>query len=195
MAARLRLRRLRLDDVDACARIVSDDPLWRRYGLTMPRARAAFRRALAAGRRAPAAGRHDDTPPTSEVVVASDGRRVLGFIWYRVAGTFDHSGYIRWVAVAGDARGRGVGARLLAHAERRIFRQGPNAFLMVSHFNRRAQAFYRRTGYTKVGEIPDYVVPGVTEYLFRKTHGPIAARRRARARRAETIETRRRDHT
>jgi len=65
----------------------------------------------------------------------------------------------------------------MEYAEARIFRRGPNVFLLVSGFNRRAQAFYRRQGYTKVGAIPDYVVPGITEYLFRKTRGPIAGPR------------------
>lgn len=102
---------------------------------------------------------------------------VVGFVWFRTEGTFHHSGYVRWVAVAPQARGSGVGRRLMEYAEARIFRRGPNVFLLVSGFNRRAQAFYRRQGYTRVGAIPDYVVPGITEYLFRKTRGPIAGPR------------------
>ncbi|MDR7513025.1 MAG: GNAT family N-acetyltransferase, partial [Armatimonadota bacterium] len=104
---------------------------------------------------------------------ARAGRRVLGFVWFCRTGTFARSGYIRWIAVAPDARGAGVGRRLVAHAERRILAAGPNVFLLVSEFNTAARAFYRRLGYREVGRIPDYVVPGVAERLLRKTTGPI----------------------
>jgi ribosomal protein S18 acetylase RimI-like enzyme len=93
---------------------------------------------------------------------------VVGFIRYLTAGTFSHSGYVRAVAVAPAEQGGGVGAALLAHAERRIFRRANDVFLLVAHFNRRAQTFYRRNGYTKVGELKNYVVPGINEYVYRK---------------------------
>lgn len=164
----VRIRRLRAADVEACAHIVADDPLWRRYGLTLVRARRAFRRVLAAARRGGAGAL-----AAGDVAVASSGGAVLGFVWFRREGTFHHSGYVRWLAVAPAARGQGVGVALLRHAEERIFRRGPNVFLTVSHFNRRAQAFYRRQGYARVGALPDYVVPGITEILMRKTRGPL----------------------
>ena len=71
-----------------------------------------------------------------------------------------------------------VGTALMRHAEAHIFRTGPNVFLTVSHFNRRAQAFYRARGYRKVGDLPAYVVPGITEVLYRKTRGAIRLRAR-----------------
>lgn len=170
------VRRMRAEDVEVCARIVAADPLWRRYGVTLPGARRSFRRALAAQRGRVAAG-------TAELAVACEDRRVVGFVWFRVEGTFHHSGYVRWIAVAPAARGRGIGERLMRHAEERIFRVGPNVFLTVSDFNTRAQAFYRRLGYARVGALTDYVVPGVTEWLYRKTLGPIDSARRAASRR------------
>jgi ribosomal protein S18 acetylase RimI-like enzyme len=154
--------------VDACARIVADDPLWQRYGLTFARARTVIRGALP--RRAGRGAR-----PGGQFAVARVGGEIAGFVWFRPEGTFHHSGYIRWIGVAPAARGRGVGRRLMAYAEDRVFRSGPNVFLLVSDFNRRAHAFYRRQGYTRVGAIPDYVVPGITEYVFRRTRGPIAS--------------------
>jgi ribosomal protein S18 acetylase RimI-like enzyme len=102
---------------------------------------------------------------------------VVGFVWFHEGGTFHHSGYVRWIGVAPQAQRSGVGRRLMAYAEARILRRGPNVFLLVSDFNRRAQAFYRRQGYTRVGAIPDYVVSGITEYLYRKTQGPIGGNR------------------
>ena len=112
-----------------------------------------------------------------DVAVALAAARVLGFIWFRPDGTFHHSGYVRWVAVTPDARGRGVGERLMRHAEERIFEEGPNVYLLVSDFNAKAQAFYRRLGYVRVGALPDYIVPGITERLYRKTRGPILNQR------------------
>lgn len=165
----VKIRRMRAGDVDSCARIVAADPLWQRYGVTLPSARRTFGRALAQTAR----GR-DAVRTAGEVAVATLAGRVLGFIWYRLDGTFHHSGYIRWLAVVPEARRRGVGRRLVRYAEARIFRQGPNVFLTVSDFNTAARRFYERLGYAEVGAIGDYVVPGITERLFRKTRGPIA---------------------
>ncbi len=171
--AGVQIRRLRAVDVPACAAIIGGDPLWRRYGLTPERVGRVIRRALAARR-----GGRQAARVAGEIVVARQGKRVVGCIWFRLDGTFHHSGYVRSVAVASQARGRGVGARLMRYAEERIFREGPNVFLTVSDFNVRAQAFYRRLGYAQVGAIPDYVVPGIPERLYRKTRGPILTRRR-----------------
>jgi [ribosomal protein S18]-alanine N-acetyltransferase len=155
---RVPIRPLTATDVDVCAQILVDNPLWRRYGVTLARARTSIRGAL---RVAPGL-------PGEEFAVAHRRGVVVGFIGYLLAGTFSHSGYVRVVAVTPSEQGGGVGAALLAHAERHIFRRAADVFLLVSHFNRRAQAFYRRNGYTKVGEIRDYVVPGITEYIYRK---------------------------
>ena len=167
------VRRMRAEDVETCARIVAGDPLWHRYGVTLPGARRSFRRALAGAHR----GR-SGTRAAGEIAVACEGRRVVGFVWFRLEGTFHHSGYVRWIAVAPASRSHGVGERLMRHAEDRIFREGPNVFLTVSDFNTKAQAFYRRLGYARVGRLADYVVPGITEYLYRKTRGTASRRRR-----------------
>ena len=169
MAGRLTVQRLRSDDVESCARIVAGDPLWQRYGVTLPRARRVLRRALAQAAGSAAAR------AAGEIAVARAGGRPVGFVWFRREGTFHHSGYLRWIAVAPDARGRGVGERLMRYVETRVFRTGPNVFLLVSDFNRVAQAFYRQLGYTEVGALPDYIVRGITERLYRKTQAPIGA--------------------
>jgi ribosomal protein S18 acetylase RimI-like enzyme len=168
--ARVVVRRLRPEDIEPCARIIAGDPLWRRYDVALPRARRVLRQALAASRRGGPAAR-----AAGECAVAHWRGQVAGFVWFRLDGTFHHSGYVRWIGVAAVARGRGVGQRRMRYAEERIFRAGPNVFLLVAEFNASAHAFYRRLGYQKIGAIPDYVVPGVTERVYRKTRGPIAA--------------------
>jgi len=172
---RVRIHRLQPADIDACADIVAGDPLWRRYGMTRARAARAFRRALAVSGGGPGPR---GLSLGAEIAIARHRGQVVGFIWFRLDGTFDHSGYVRWIAVAPDSRARGIGRALMRYAEERIFRKGPNVFLMVSEFNRRAQGFYKRQGYIKVGAVDDYIVSGITERLYRKTRGPIMAQRR-----------------
>jgi ribosomal protein S18 acetylase RimI-like enzyme len=154
------IRPMRATDVDACAALMLATPLWIEYRVTPARARAIF--ADAAG--GSSAGR-----------VAEEDGRVVGFVVYRLRGTFVHSGYILDVGVAADAQSRGVGTLLMDAAETEILRHGPNVFLLVAAANTRAQRFYERRGYRRIGEIPDYIQQGTAEVLYRKTLGPIQA--------------------
>ncbi len=109
--------------------------------------------------------------PTRETYLArQDGARV-GFIILNMKGAF--VGYVQTICVAPEARGRGLGTRILAFAEERIFRESPNVFMCVSSFNPDAQRLYERLGYERVGELRDYLVRGHSEILLRKTIGPI----------------------
>lgn len=153
------IRPLAESDVQACAALIAALPLWTTYGLSPETARRSLTGAL---------GRAADA-----VRVADDGGRILGFVEYSLRGTFHHSGYVRAVAVAEEAQGRGVGTRLMDAAEAAIFRAGPNVFLLCASANTRAQRFYERRGYTRIGTIPDYVRAGLDEILYRKTLGPI----------------------
>jgi [ribosomal protein S18]-alanine N-acetyltransferase len=54
----------------------------------------------------------------------------------------------------------------------RIFQESPNVFMCVSTFNPDARRLYERLGYTAVGELSDYLVPGHGEVLLRKSRGP-----------------------
>jgi len=112
--------------------------------------------------------------PTQEIYIAADDDRILGFIILTMKGAF--TGYIRTVCVDAEARGRGVGSRLVEFAENRIFRDTPNVFLCVSSFNPRARALYERLGYELIGELKNYLVEGASELLMRKTIGPLRAR-------------------
>ena len=111
-----------------------------------------------------------------EISVAAEGARVLGFLILNMTGAF--VGYVQTICVAPGERSRGIGSLLLRHAEERVFRESPNVFLCVSSFNTRARALYERLGYEYVGELKDYIVPGHSEYLMRKTIGPIRQFRR-----------------
>ena len=152
---------MREADLDACAALMLAIPLWAEYAVTAERARTRLAGAL----RAPSRG-----------LVADEDGRVKGFVVYSVEGTFDHSGYVRAVGVAPEAQGQGIGQRLMDAAEAEILRHGPNVFLLVSAWNAGAHRFYQRRGYRRIGEIPGYVRPGITEILYRKTLGPIEGR-------------------
>lgn len=115
--------------------------------------------------------------PLRETYVARDDRgEVVGVLILAMQGAF--VGYIQTVCVAGEHRGRGLGSRLLAFAEERIFQESPNAFICVSSFNPRARALYERRGFEPVGELRDYIVRGHSEWLLRKSMGPLEEFRR-----------------
>ena len=104
--------------------------------------------------------------PGTELFVARENTLPVGFVLlapYGMAG----SPYIASIAVAAEARGRGVGSQLLRFAEER-FAGRTHLFLLVSSFNSGAQQLYRRHGYEFVGELKDYVVPGYSELIFHK---------------------------
>lgn len=107
---------------------------------------------------------------TREFYVAHVGEILAGLVAVNMRGAF--IGYIQALVVAPAWRSKGVGAQLMQFAEERIFRESPNVFLCVSGFNPRAQQFYHRLGYERIGELKDYVIAGSSEFLMRKSIGP-----------------------
>jgi ribosomal protein S18 acetylase RimI-like enzyme len=104
--------------------------------------------------------------PGGGLFVAREAGQPVGFILidpYGCAG----SAYIASIAVAEGARGKGIGAQLLAFAERQAAGRR-FIFLSVSSFNHRAQALYYRLGYLRVGEIPNFIIEGHSELLLGK---------------------------
>ena len=109
--------------------------------------------------------------PTREVYVARDAEGLAGFLILCMTGAF--VGYIQTICIHPARRGRGLGTSLVEFAERRILEESPNVFMCVSSFNRDARRLYERLGYRVVGELTDYIVPGHSEILLRKTVGPL----------------------
>jgi ribosomal-protein-alanine N-acetyltransferase len=141
-------------EVDTCARLMASSEPW----VTLCRDYNASVKTL--------------TDPAKEVYLAILASEIAGFIILNMHGAF--IGYIQTVCVEPAWRNRGIGSRLLAFAEARIFSQAPNVFLCVSSFNEAAQRLYRRLGYEVVGELRDYIVSGHSEILLRKTVGPLS---------------------
>jgi len=154
-AAAPRMTPLSAKDIDVCARLMATSEPWSRYGLSFDAARALWRGAL----------QHD-----ADVVVAYQNDRACGFAWYVTRGGFNLSGYLKLLGVSQEARGCGIGSALLAYVERRTVAEGQrDLLLLVSDFNAPAQHFYQAHGYQEVGALTDYVYPGITELIYRKS--------------------------
>ena len=138
----------------ACAEMMASSDPWVFFGRTFEQCLARI------------------TNPSGEVWVARERGMPRGFIILLLQGAF--VGYIQVVCVAANARGSGLGSRLVRFAEERIFREFPNVFLCVSSINPRARQLYERLGYTLVGELDDYLVRGHSEFLMRKSVCPLA---------------------
>jgi len=106
-----------------------------------------------------------------EIYVTTEKNELLGFIILQMQGTF--KGYIQTIAVAANARGKGIGTALINFAEKRITKISPNIFICVSSFNKKAQELYLKLGYEKVGVLKGFIVKEYDEILLRKTIGTI----------------------
>lgn len=113
--------------------------------------------------------------PFRETYFTSSGGKISGLVTITMYGTF--KGYIQSLFVAEGFRGEGLGEKLMAFAEEKIFARSPNVFLCVSSFNRGAQRFYLRLGYKKAGLLKDFLRKGCDEVLMRKTVGPLLSDR------------------
>jgi ribosomal protein S18 acetylase RimI-like enzyme len=96
------------------------------------------------------------------------GRETAGFILFTPEPAFARGGYLRAIGVSPKFRRQGIGRKLLSFAEKITARQALHFFLCVSSFNRKAQAFYKNRGYTRVGKLPGLIKPGLTEYIYWK---------------------------
>jgi ribosomal protein S18 acetylase RimI-like enzyme len=152
----LRIAPLTEGRCDEAGAIVGQNPLWHeRYRYGAERAAADLRGGVARG----------------ELIwgaTGAGGEALLGFAWVVPNGAFSRWPYLRLLGVAPQAQGRGVGARLLDHAEEQLRDRSRHLFLLASEFNEGAQRFYARQGYRQIGAIPEFVLPGVAEQIWMK---------------------------
>lgn len=132
---------------------MAENPLWQHYGVTQA---SAYQRLIS--------GQEQE----AGILVAETSSDVVGFIWYVEKGAFARSGYIMLIGVDPAQQGKGVGEILMEEAERILFEKSNDVFLLVSDFNQAAQRFYQRRGYERVGSLPGYVLPDVSEQIYRK---------------------------
>lgn len=148
------------NDKRAAAELMAASDPWRELGLT----RAHCLKSLGV--------------PFRETYALRTCGDIAGLVTITMYGTF--KGYIQSLFVAESFRGEGLGEKLMAFAEKKIFARSPNVFLCVSSFNKGAIRFYRRLGYRKAGLLEDFVKKGSDELLMRKTTGPLLPGKSAR---------------
>ncbi len=106
-------------------------------------------------------------------VIESDGA-VAGFALLRPK--FLMGDYLELLVVAPSTRNHGLGSALLKHIESVVFARVKNLFACVSDFNAEARKFYQKNGYQEIGPMPNFLIPGSSEILLRKTNGPARSR-------------------
>jgi ribosomal protein S18 acetylase RimI-like enzyme len=147
------IREMTPDDIPLIAGWMVTVPLWQRYGVTVEKATANFERGLA---------------NSDWLLVADADVPACGFAWIVPHGAFGRSPYLKQIGVHPEYANAGLGRLLLAEAERRTRAAADDLFLLTSDFNTAARRFYTRHGYQQIGAIPDYVINGFTELIFRK---------------------------
>jgi len=140
-------------DAEVCARMMANSEPW----ITLRRDYDASLKIL--------------TDSSREVYLAMVGDEIAGFTILNMHGAF--VGYIQSVCVAPPWRGKGIGSELMDYVEKRILSETPNVFICVSSFNKRVQNLYERRGYEAIGELKNWIVPGHSEILLRKTIAPL----------------------
>ena len=149
------IRPIEPEDIATIAQWVTNIPLWQRYGLQFQTTSAQLHNSLMRG----------DLILTADVAE----QPACGLAWCLPDGGFGRSPYLKLLGVGGGIQGKGLGAALLDMTEQFASRHGRDIFLLVSDFNIDAQRFYQRQGYAQVGALAGYVLPDVTELIFRKT--------------------------
>ncbi len=152
--AELIVRPMNEADIPIIAAWMPALPLWRRYGVTVESATRLFERSM-----------------QQDILLTADlpGEAVAcGLLRCIRRGAFNLSPYVSALGVQAEYQNRRIGAALLRQVEQEVADSSADVFLLTSEFNQDAQRFYRRQGYTQVGAIADYIMPGVTELIFRK---------------------------
>jgi len=141
-------------DRDAVVRMLADSDPWKRLGYTL----RDWERLFQSG------------PEGRESFVIESRGTVVGLALLRQR--FMLGDYLELLAIAPWSQGKGYGSTLLQHLETVVFRRVKNLFVCVSDFNVDARRFYARHGYKEIGPIPNFLIPGSSEILLRKTTGP-----------------------
>ncbi len=77
--------------------------------------------------------------------------------------------YLKFLGLYRVTQEQGVGTCVIQHLLRQAVAQGVrNYWVCTSLFNKRAVAFYERHGFVKCADLPDLVIEGSDEILFRR---------------------------
>ena len=76
--------------------------------------------------------------------------------------------YIELLGLFPNARGKGIGKKLIAWAETEARREAQNLWVVTSSFNHQALSFYQGLGFYPIGPLQGLVTPEYDEILLRK---------------------------
>jgi len=142
------IRPAREEDRKWCAQLMASSEPWITLGRQLETCRKVFAR------------------PGYELFLACSNPEPLGFVLCHPFGAMS-SPYIATIAVAPEARGQGVGHKLLQAVEEH-YRGRRHLFLCVSSFNPRARQLYENIGYRVIADLDAYIVDGASEILMHK---------------------------
>ena len=143
-------------DLEEIAKIMAGAPAWAEFGINYERALKMLQET-------------EDNIFTAEL-----NNEVVGCITLRLNGVGNVGAYILIVAVKESYRSQNIGAELINFAAEKAKQHLPNLFLICSVFNTRAQKFYERNGFEKVGILKDLYVEGQDEIWYRKRLGTVS---------------------
>jgi ribosomal protein S18 acetylase RimI-like enzyme len=100
---------------------------------------------------------------------------VLGFAYYAPASMTEGTWYLYWIAVKKSTQARGIGGKLLDHAEGEI-RAASGRILLIEtssmpHYDL-TRRFYRKHGYEQEAVLRDFYSEGDSMVVFRKRITP-----------------------
>jgi diamine N-acetyltransferase len=111
--------------------------------------------------------RHDTASRRFVIVKGNDLAGVVAVRWPWLRGP-----YLELLGLAPAFQNQGLGAAALGWMERQaLLAEARWLWLLVSSFNARAIAFYRRQGFERTADLEDLVADGFTEILMRKRCG------------------------
>jgi acetyltransferase len=92
------------------------------------------------------------------LVVAEEESEIVGMAQLAFSGATnaDHRAEVQRVAVASDARGRGIGRQLMAAVESLARDSGVTLLWLTTHEGTDACGFYEAIGYNRMGTMPNY---------------------------------------
>jgi ribosomal protein S18 acetylase RimI-like enzyme len=96
--------------------------------------------------------------------------QVIGFAYYAPAAMTDRTWYLYWIAVSKQIQAKGVGGKLLHHAEDDIRKLGGRLLLIetssLPHYDL-TRRFYLKNGYEQAAVIRDFYSDGDDLVVFR----------------------------
>lgn len=101
-------------------------------------------------------------------IALNKANQCIGFMGVVHSGCFRKFTYLSVIAIKSEYRSKGIGSALIRKFEKIGFEKADRVFLLVSDFNKKAQSFYKKLGYKKVGNIPDLFKKGVSENILVK---------------------------